>query len=861
MVHTQARESSYGGARYERETERRAAPGTAAKPAYWAHGQAVDSSQDDGRASPKRFFNKANERLYEAYSQLHTMAQEFDKPFDSPAILVVGHQTDGKSALVEALMGFQFNHVGGGTKTRRPIAINMKYNPSAVEPRCFLMKDDNLGREDELSLPELQAHIEGENRRLENENGFWAKDIVVKIEYKYCPNLTIIDTPGLISAAPGRKFSGLQQSARLVEDLVKQKMHQRDYIILCLEDSSDWSNATTRRLVLEADPELRRTVVVSTKFDTRIPHFSHSQDVEMFLHPPARLLEPTVLGGGPFFSSVPSGRVGLARDSKYRSNDHYREAVLEREQHDIAELERRLDRHLSSHERGRIGVSQLRFFLERLLQQRYLENVPTIVPVLEREHRIATSKLSETVQELADLNQDHLKEKGRAFYQHFLEKIPEIVRGTLAAPPRIFGESLAHEHIRGGAFVNADGRPCMPQQPVPNADMRLFGGAQYHRALEEFRLIVNAVECPPVSREDIVNSCGVDEIHNGVNYTRTACVIAIARARETFEPFVHQLGFRLSHIARRTLPVAMYLLQKEGRILNGHEVFLKKIGGTFARFVDDRVQECQEKCHEDLKSTTQFVTWSLHSGNKAGLRNVLAPHEGEHDAKDEKRRSGGELVMSDKELKNCKLTDLVENTLWNRTMKSVTVDIVDMLVRQIFSGIRAHIVQSVELKFNCFFLMPLLNDFNSFLRNEMEDAFEISLDSVFDVKSVRSALESRRHKLESELEQMEHIQSKFASIHSQLEASSGNSPATQAAAKAAVGGTTFHSAAAREMAAQDEILRASHDLSEGIAEAKAQFAQYSPNPMRGSKAYEPSPRRSSAGRSRDRAPLSPMFHN
>ena len=25
-------------------------------------------------------------------------------------------------------MGFQFNSVGGGTKTRRPIAIHMKYN-------------------------------------------------------------------------------------------------------------------------------------------------------------------------------------------------------------------------------------------------------------------------------------------------------------------------------------------------------------------------------------------------------------------------------------------------------------------------------------------------------------------------------------------------------------------------------------------------------------------------------------------------------------------------------------------------------------------------------------------------------------
>ncbi len=37
-------------------------------------------------------------------------------------------------------MGFQFNHVGGGTKTRRPIAINMKYNALCHEPRCYLVR-------------------------------------------------------------------------------------------------------------------------------------------------------------------------------------------------------------------------------------------------------------------------------------------------------------------------------------------------------------------------------------------------------------------------------------------------------------------------------------------------------------------------------------------------------------------------------------------------------------------------------------------------------------------------------------------------------------------------------------------------
>ena len=38
-------------------------------------------------------FRSGNERLYEAYNDLHSLAQDFEKPFDAPAILVVGHQT------------------------------------------------------------------------------------------------------------------------------------------------------------------------------------------------------------------------------------------------------------------------------------------------------------------------------------------------------------------------------------------------------------------------------------------------------------------------------------------------------------------------------------------------------------------------------------------------------------------------------------------------------------------------------------------------------------------------------------------------------------------------------------------------
>lgn len=97
--------------------------------------------------------------LYEAYNELHGLAQEFQTPFESPAVLVVGHQTDGKSALVEALMGFQFNHVGGGTKTRRPITLHMKYDPDCHHPLCRLVSDSDPSVAQLKSLQEIQVSL------------------------------------------------------------------------------------------------------------------------------------------------------------------------------------------------------------------------------------------------------------------------------------------------------------------------------------------------------------------------------------------------------------------------------------------------------------------------------------------------------------------------------------------------------------------------------------------------------------------------------------------------------------------------------------------------------------------------------
>ena len=61
------------------------------------------------------------------------------------------------AALIEAILGFQCNHVGGGTKTRRPITLHMKYNSSCVQPSCTLVTEEN--GDQQVSLEELQASL------------------------------------------------------------------------------------------------------------------------------------------------------------------------------------------------------------------------------------------------------------------------------------------------------------------------------------------------------------------------------------------------------------------------------------------------------------------------------------------------------------------------------------------------------------------------------------------------------------------------------------------------------------------------------------------------------------------------------
>jgi hypothetical protein len=106
---------------------------------------------------------------------------------------------------------------------------------------------------------------------------------------------------------------------------------------------------------------------------------------------------------------------------------------------------------------------------------------------------------------------------------------------------------------------------------VGNCEHRLYGGAQYHRAMREFNLATRCLRLPTITEDEIANAAGVGDTHDGVNFLRAACVIALEKARTTFDPLIESMRIRLTHIMSKACPVTEYILvQKKERMSSSY---------------------------------------------------------------------------------------------------------------------------------------------------------------------------------------------------------------------------------------------------------------------------------------------------
>ena len=100
----------------------------------------------------------------EAYNRLTIAAKQCGETVPVPEIVVVGGQSDGKSSLLEAFLGFRFNLREVEMGTRRPLVVQMNHTEGFEEPECCFQEESGP-RKAQFSAPVPTEHVAEEIRR------------------------------------------------------------------------------------------------------------------------------------------------------------------------------------------------------------------------------------------------------------------------------------------------------------------------------------------------------------------------------------------------------------------------------------------------------------------------------------------------------------------------------------------------------------------------------------------------------------------------------------------------------------------------------------------------------------------------
>ena len=135
---------------------------------------------------------------------------------------------------------------------------------------------------------------------------------------------------------------------------------------------------------------------------------------------------------------------------------------------------------------------------------------------------------------------------------------------------------------------------------------------------------------PAVTEDEIANAAGMGDVHDGVNFMRAACVIAMEKAKASFEPMLEALRHRSVHIMRRLFPIVEHMVRKGGSNLpldSYNKPCQEMIRHIYEKFVDRYVDDCLAKCRDDLKGMTRFVTWDVDGkgGSSALYKSLPTP--------------------------------------------------------------------------------------------------------------------------------------------------------------------------------------------------------------------------------------------
>lgn len=565
-------------------------------------------------ADPNRSASEFKDR-FEAYNRLQAAAVAFGEKLPIPEIVAIGGQSDGKSSLLEALLGFRFNVREVEMGTRRPLILQMVHDPSALEPRCRFQDEDSEEYGSPIALASAIADtIKSRTESLlkRSRAAVSSKPIVMRAEYAHCPNITIIDTPGFVLKA---KKGEPERTPDEILSMVKSLASPPHRIILFLQQSSvEWCSSLWLDTIREIDPSFRRTVIVVSKFDNRLKEFTERWEVDRYLSASGYLGENT----HPFFVALPKDRGTI-------SNDEFRRQISQVDAEMLHYLRDTVKGGFDEDKyRSYLGFGCLRDFLEAELQRKYKEAAPATLALLEQRCSEVTAELARMECKInATSDVAHLRKSAMLHAAALCNHVEALIDGAADPAPEQWGKTTEEERLESGIGswpgVTAEIKP-------PNATLRLYGGAAFERVMHEFRCAAYSIKCPPVSREKVANILLAHTGRGGGRgITEAAAEIARAAARSWLAPLLDTACDRLAFVLGNLFDISIE--KNHGHDSNngqrsvdmeGYIGFHASLRQSYNHFMKDLSKECKQLLRHHLDAVTSPYSHVCYENNFIG---------------------------------------------------------------------------------------------------------------------------------------------------------------------------------------------------------------------------------------------------
>ncbi|KAI4374700.1 hypothetical protein MLD38_012663 [Melastoma candidum] len=548
---------------------------------------------------PQRSKPDPSNSRFEAYNRLQAAAVAFGEKLPIPEIVAVGGQSDGKSSLLEALLGFRFNVREVEMGTRRPLILQMVHDASALEPRCRFQEEDS----EEYGSPVVSASTIADIIKsrtdallMKAKMAVSAKPIVMRAEYAHCPNITIIDTPGFVLKA---KKGEPDNTPDEILSMVKSLASPPHRILLFLQQSSvEWCSSLWLDTIREIDPSFRRTIIVVSKFDNRLKEFTDRWEVDRYLSASGYLGENT----RPYF-------VALPKDRTTTSNEEFHRQILKVDSEVLHQLREGIKGGFDEDKfKDYIGFSCLRDYLESELQRRYKDAVPATLALLEQRCSEVSSELNRMdskIQATSDVTQ--LRRSAMLYAAAISNHLGILIDGAADPAPEQWGKTSMEEQVQSGVGnwpgVTADIQPA-------NANLRLYGGAAFERVMHEFRCAAYSIKCPPLSREKVANILLAHTGRGrGRGLTEVAAELARAAARSWLAPLLDTACDRLAFVLMNLYDIALERSRDHGSNYGSGKIdayigFQAALRQAYHRFIRDISKECKQLVQHHLHSAT-----------------------------------------------------------------------------------------------------------------------------------------------------------------------------------------------------------------------------------------------------------------